>query len=523
VLVLVIDQLLPHQLDPRLPGGLGRLAREGRVFADAAHAHADTETCPGHAVILTGLHPGRVGIPVNDWTDHETLQSRYCVGDAGPDAAVLGAPPDRPGEPPSGRSPRSMRATALGDWLQAARPGARVFTVSGKDRSAIMLGGRRPAGAYWLDPRGALGFTTSRYYRAALPEWIAAWHGADPFAGWLAALPERWEHPTGAPPNGARPDDSPGEVSREGRTSGHPLRDTDVRVVMRRLLVTPWLDTLTLDFARTLIREERLGVGPAPDLLGLSLSGTDYIGHFYGPGSQEARDALLRLDADLARFLDALDAQVGPGRVVVALTSDHGVLDLSEWLVATGTSACPLEGGRVDARVLKRELEAALERRFGAVPAGEKPWAIDSGYAITVNRRLAAARGVPLAEIAEAARSFLATQPGVARVWTADEIARGAGPEPFATLYRRSYDPERSGDLVLQPIETCLVSEYPEGTSHGSPYLYDRAVPLVLAGSGIEPGVVRGRAAPVDLAPTLADLLGIPVPTGLDGQILPLR
>jgi hypothetical protein len=191
--------------------------------------------------------------------------------------------------------------------------------------------------------------------------------------------------------------------------------------------------------------------------------------------------------------------------------------------VATGASECPLPNGRGDAAALVRGLAASLAQRFGAVPHGEKGWVLDSGYALTVNRRRARAARVDPARVAAAAKDWVASQPGVARVWTAQEIAAGTGPEPFATLYRNSQDPERAPDLMVQPVETCLVSTYPEGTSHGSPYLYDRAVPVLFAGPGVEPGVVRGRAAPVDVGPSLAALLGVPTPPDLDGRALPLR
>ncbi len=142
---------------------------------------------------------------------------------------------------------------------------------------------------------------------------------------------------------------------------------------------------------------------------------------------------------------------------------------------------------------------------------------------LTVNRKRATASGVEVAKITAVARAFLADQAGVERVWTADEIAAGSGPAPFAALYRNSFDPKRSGDLSIQPVRTCFITPHPAGTGHGSPYLYDRRVPLVFFGAGVEPAVVRGPAATVDIAPTLAALLGVPAPAGLDGRRLPLR
>lgn len=542
VLVIAVDQLRADRLTPDLPGGLGRLAREGRVFADAAHDHADTETCPGHAVMLTGANPGRAGVPGNEWIDRATGEPRYCVEDAGESGRLLGSAlpgTDERGRP-LGRSPRLLRLDALGDWMKRADPKARVFSVSGKDRAAIALGGQRPDAAYWFDEKGAQGFTSSRYYLEALPAWVEEWHGAEPLTrGWLRDVPERWEHATGAPANGARADDFVGEIvdARHTppwltRTSPHPLRGPELAPTLARLYFSPWLDTVTLSFARSLIEREGLGGDDSTDLLAVSLSATDLIGHAYGPGSQEARDALLRLDAEIAAFLDFAAARAGRERLVVALTADHGVLELPEALSATGKNECPPQARRVLTETLAAGVQAALGERFGPVPAAvagdanaPRGWIASEGFAIVVNRAaVAASRGVTVDAVASAAREWLSQQPGVAYVFTAQEIVRGNGAlEPFRTLHAHSYDPERSGDLVLQPRRDCLFSRFATGTSHGSPYLYDRAVPLIVLGPTVAPGVVRGRAAPVQLGPTLAAFLGIAFPTDRDGEPLPLH
>ncbi len=513
VLLIAVDQLRADRLDPRLPGGLGRIAREGRVFTRAALEHADTETCPGHATMLTGHDPGPAGVPGNEFIERATGRKVYCVED--PAAPTLGGK--------LGRSPRLMRVTTLGDWMKSAWPESRVYAVSAKDRAAITLGGQHPDAAWWLDLSDVHGFTTSRYYRSALPDWVRRFDGGDPPRdGFLARVPERWEHPTDAPANGAAPDDFPGESTRFSRTSPHPIRDPDLSTFVGNFFFTPFVDQATLDFARTLMQQEKLGRGPRPDLLAISLSATDTVGHLYGPESQEARDALLRLDAWLDDFLRFVEGQVGgPQHLLLALTADHGVLPLPEWLEREGRDACPVPGGRVSVRRLGFELLAKLHLAFSPF-SWPKPWILIAGYQLTVNRTLAAAHGVSPEAVAAEARAFLQHRPGVERIWTAQEMARGAGPEPFASLYHDSYDPERSGDLALQPAEDCLFSSYDTGTSHGTPWPYDRAVPLVLVGPGISPGATTERAAPVDLAPTLAARLGLAVPAGLDGQPLSL-
>jgi predicted AlkP superfamily pyrophosphatase or phosphodiesterase len=512
VLVVAVDQLRPDRLHAALPGGLGRLVREGRVFADAALAHGITETCPGHATMLTGRHPASAGIPANEFfaDDPEVAEPVYCAFDPRASALEIG------GE--SGLSPASLRADALGDWLKRASPASRVFAVAGKDRAAIMLGGQHPDGAYWFRSGDPPGFTTSRYYREALPAWVLAWNGAAPPAdGFLAALPERWEHEAS---DGARaPDDFPGEATRTSRTSPHPLRDPDLGRFAEQLFLSPYLDLATLDFAERLALEEGLGRGPAPDLLALSLSATDSVGHLFGPASREAGDALHRLDLALGRFLDHLEARTG-GALLVALTADHGVLPLPEWLAANGEARCPEPSGRAGIRRIGLGLLAHLWWELGPL-ARPGAWLHFAGSQARVDRRLARRQEVAPERAADLAKAYLESWPAIGHVWTGSEIASGAG--ELAELYRRSFVPGRSGDLVVQAARGCLLSTHDTGTSHGSPWEYDRRVPLLFRGRGVAAGTTADPAATVDIAPTLAALLGLSPPADLDGRVLLLR
>jgi predicted AlkP superfamily pyrophosphatase or phosphodiesterase len=511
VLLIAVDQLPRDRVDGDLPGGLGRLVREGRFYTDAALDHAMTDTCPGHATMLTGRHPAHVGIPGNRFLDLEEGTAVYCVADSTDAARVLG------GE--GGRSPRNLRVTTLGDWMKSADPATRVFSVSGKDRAAITLAGRSPDTAYWFQQAGEVGFTTSGYYLDRLPGWVREFNGSTPPEdGFLSRIPPDWEHLAdegGAP---QRPDDFPGESERFGRTSGHPLRDEAIEKLAARVVASPFLDEATLDFATALVREEGLGRRSSPDLLAVSLSAMDYVGHLYGPYSHESRDALRRLDLALGRFLDFLEAELGPGAVLVALTSDHGVLPLPEWLEQTGGNRCPVEGGRTSLRWLGFRLLAKLHWEFSPLLSVPRPWLIFAGFQMGVDRSLARRHGVAVSEVAAAARRILEAEPAIARVWTPEEIERGE--DEFARLYRNSFDRARSGDLVVQLAPTCLISPSDDGTTHGSPYLYDRAVPLIFWGPGIEPGRVSGPARTVDIAPTLARRLGVTSPPDLDGRPL---
>lgn len=509
VVLLAVDQLRRDRLDATLPGGLGRLAREGRVHTEGLLDHSATETCPGHASMLSGRHPGPSGIPGNSYIDRANGERRYCVADPAEDAAVLGGDPNAE----YGRSPRNLRVDVLGDWMKRADPETRVFSVSAKDRAAITLGGQRPDGVYWLvrgpDPR----FTTSRYYRESLPPWVDAWNGV----GLAARVPETWTHSSEPHPDSPlRIDDFEGESDERSRTTPHPLHGDDAEELAENLYRSPFLDQITLDFALTLVDAEKLGARGRPDLLAISLSATDTVGHGYGPESLESRDALMRLDAWLGDFLAALESRLGPGRVVLALTADHGVLPLPEWLEATGKLECPLEGGRQGLVSLVLGLYAELHLELSPF-SWPSAW-VNAASQLTIDRELARDREVPLDEAIAVAERWLEAQPSIREAWTAKEIH--SRDSEIARLYRNSFDPERSGDLALEFEETCLPDFYGSGTSHGTPHAYDRAVPIVFWGAGVPGGQVSGPAYTVDIAPTLAGRIGLTPPDDLSGRNL---
>jgi arylsulfatase A-like enzyme len=513
VVLIAVDQLMAERIDAGLPGAIGRLAREGRSFSEAVIDDARTETCPGHVTMLTGRHPGPAGIPGNEFIDRATLRTVYCAEDASEAGRLLGAPTPKP---ESGRSPRNLRVTALGDWLKAQRPEARVFSVSAKDRSAIMMGGQRPDGVYWLDKRGTGRMTSSRYYQDALPGWVQAWT----LNKMLAPLPEQWVHASGDPPNGTRPDRYPGESPRFSDVSPHPVKPTGGGSNdFSPLLSTPYLDQRTLDFARELVVEEQLGRDETADLLAVSLSATDYVGHSYGPYSQEARDALQRLDRDLGDFMDFLERRVGADRVAFVLTADHGVLPLPEWLTERG-GTCPVAGGRVSPGEIERALLGALTGKLGQ---SRSRWLVRSGYSLVFDPATLAASGATLEQAQAVAISALEAHPAVDRVWRRRDLIEGvADAPPELRLHANSRADGRDADLIIQPEHGCLLSPYPVGTSHGSPHDYDRRVPLIFLGPGVEAGIDSGRAATIDIAPTLAAMLGLETPADLDGRRLEL-
>ena len=491
--VVVADALAADTLErarPALRHGLARLLAEGAVF-DAEHAHGRPETAPGHATLATGRHPSRHGIVENAWWDRAAGREVYAVRD---DRGWI--------------SPRNLLADTLADWLQRAEPGARVVSAAGKDRAAVLLGGQRPDAAFWLDEKSGR-FRTSRHYRREEPAWLAAWEREH---GLARRFGEAWEPlplPDGldaaalgfAPVAGdpfARP--LPRAVGGLDPAIGEGFFTAAYR--------SPWLDEQVAGLARELLDRHALGADAVPDLLALSFSALDIVGHEHGPASPESLDVVLRLDRLLGALFDELDRRLGRGRYFVALSADHGTAPLPERAGAPFRRA-----GNAEVLCLQG-VERELARRHG-----RGGWFVDG---FTFAPRTLAAAGLPAAAAGREAAALLSACPGVARVLTAEELARGpAADDEVALAFARSFHPQRSADVFVHWQEG-LVPRVARGTTHATVWPYDRRVPLLVAGPGVAPGPRAGRAATVDLAPTLARLLGIPVPGDVDGRPLPV-
>lgn len=465
IVVVSVDQLRRDRLDPESPGGLGRVVRQGRVFTNATLNHAISSTCPGHASILTGMNPGKAGIPGNNYIDRESWSSRYCLEDSNDAYRVFGRDENR--------SPRNLRVTTLGDWLQSRYPEGKVFGIAGKDRAAIAMAGHHADGVFWFDKdRGQ--FTSSGYYMDRLPEYVRALNGEEPFANdGLADLP-------------------------------------DARVAEQ--------DTAVFKLARRLIEVESLGTDGSPDLLALGLSATDLVGHAYGPFSEQSADTLGNVDRELGSFLAFLDDRFGRGEYVLVLTADHGVAARPE--AGRGEGDCPVAPARVNIYTFAAKMYWQIYSRF-TFPFDMPTRLVKfSGSQISINNEYARARGLDVAEVTRWVEQWLEAKPVVSEVWSVEEIVEGQSAE--ARLYRNSLVRDKSGDLMLQVHAGCLIGEG-EGTNHGTPYWYDRNVPLVFHGWGVESGELDMPAHTIDIAPTLARLIGLRVPVEVHGRPLPLR
>ena len=497
IVVIVVDMLPSGKLEtlkPLLSGGFRRLLDAGRIHPACAHAHAVTLTAPGHATLLSGLLPRHHGVIMNEWYDITAHREVSSVEERR-DAPAGAAGHDRS---------RNLIGEDLADLVKRSHQASKVYSVGGKDRSAILTAGHAPDGAFWYDEKTGE-FTGAPGVRARLSGW-------KPAAG---IIPDAWSYPQR--PEALR-DDYPYETPP--RVAPHSLRaeegtsgDKASRSRGRRLAESPWLDWLTLELASKVLDDEALGRDAAPDLLVVALSAADHVGHGKGPDSQEYLDTIVRVDGWLGDFMKRAEAAAAKsGGVVFALSSDHGVLPLPETYAGAR---------RVDPGAMIARLQSALTSRLD--PDATTPFVEESqGGHIYLDRRALAASGVSLEKAIEETRRILLGFWEVARVYRASDLATDERGDSDLDLYRASWYPDRGGDLVVQPCRGCLFTSRREGTSHGAPYDYDRLVPLILMGPGIEPGIASAACRTVDLAPTLAEMLGLTFATPRDGRSLPL-
>jgi predicted AlkP superfamily pyrophosphatase or phosphodiesterase len=489
VVLVTIDQLRADYLErfaPQLVGGLGRLLRGGAVFTDAHQDHAITETAPGHASLLSGRFPRGTEIVAN------------AVGAGDPSSRLVGSAGD-------GASPARFRGSTLADWLTASDSRARVLSVSGKDRGAILPVGRAKAQVFWYAPLSGR-FVTSVWYADTLPTWVQAFNARDRARSWAGG---RW---TPLLPDSAYGEDDGSWVEGHGAAATFPHElSSDPDVAAANLGGSPWLDELTLDFALAGARALALGEGERTDLLAVSLSATDAIGHRFGPDSKEIHDQIVRLDRRLGLFLDSLLASVDSSRIVVALTADHGVsrfaglvdgeaaakaawVDLAPALRAARE---PLRRSRLDTLAVALAHGMLLMDASGLSRAGVSP-------NLVVERFTKAALEIPGVLRVDRVRSLekrAREGDAIARRWLHSIPAR-APVEAVVTLTPHSVWGEQMTAI------------------HGSPHDEDTHVALVLWGAGVRPGRRDEFVRTVDLAPTLARLAGLTPTEKLDGVVL---
>jgi len=488
VVLITIDQLRGDYYDRfrrQLTGGLARLYR-GAVFTNGHHDHAITETAPGHASLLSGRFPSSTGITMN------------AFGVADPQAPLLGG-----GGP--GASPFRFRGSTLTDWLRVEDPRTRALSVSRKDRGAILPLGRAKQKAFWWANDGR--FTTSTYYADTLPAWVREFNGrgaAEHLAGqsWTLLLADSSAY--------AEPDSVPAESGGENFTFPHDI-PADPTQAAQALAGFPVMDSLTADLALAGLQAESLGTGPATDVLAVSFSTTDAVGHRFGPDSRELHDQILRLDRILGRFLDSLYTLRDSSQVLIAFTSDHGVGPLPEVRSHDPNGSAR----RVDLRPLLAATDSALRAR--GVPAGALAFA-EGG--VQLDRAALAAARVNADSVLDAFGAAVRQVPGVLRADRWDRLAQAdTARDAIARRWRHMFPPDLAPAMVVTftPYSVDVRTTY---ATHGTPHDYDTRVPIIFYGPAFKAGRYDRYARTADIAATLAAVLSVHPTERLDGVVL---
>ncbi len=527
VVLVVFDQMrgdyISRWAELYGPNGFERIKKDGVWFSECYIPYSCTSTGPGHASLSTGAPPSVHGIIENEWFDRKTGTQMYCCQPKRPYELVPPVPESlgKPGRgAATGYSPERLLAQTVADSLNESTKGqGRVFSLSIKDRTAVLMGGQKPTGAYCFDTRDGL-FHTGAFYRDAPHPWVTEFNAAKPADAWFE---QKWEKLRTdidyAKFSG--PDDAPGEAvgyNGQGRVFPHPFKGklpAPAKGYYSALECSPSGNEMLFSLVKKAVTAEKLGRGAVPDLLCVSFSSNDIIGHQYGPDSQEVMDVTLRSDKLVGEFLTFLDTEVGKGKYTMVIAADHGVCPLPE---LPSTKAKYPAAQRATTEELATGLESALTEMYGKSDVKTKwievfdddvwPW-------LYLNHKTIEARKLKGEDVAERARDFAAGRGFVETAFTRKELEDGKFPpeQPFKKPVALAYHPDRCGDVIIIPKAGVQISKYTTGTGHGSPHPYDAHIPFLVYGAGVPAlGKRAEKVSSLSVAPTLAWALGVPAP-----------
>lgn len=508
VVGIVIDQMryeYLHRFSSKYgEEGFNRLLNEGFSLRNGHYNYIPTYTGPGHASVYTGSTPALHGIISNEWYDKKEKQDVYCAEDSS--VKVIGA------EAGMGVSPHRLLTTTISDEMRMATQfKSKTIAISAKDRGAALPGGHTANAAYWYD-RTSGHFISSSFYMDELPGWVKKFNKkglADQFVNstWSTLLPIEQYVESG-------PDNSPFETKVPTKnTAEFPYNLKAIKEATNRgysyLLSTPFGNTLVTQMAIEALKNENLGKGEYTDMLTVSYSSTDYVGHAFGPNSVELEDTYLRMDNEIAELLNSLDNELGKGNYTVFLTADHGVSDIPKELLSN-----KLPGGLLDYKDLIKNLTTHLNKAFG-----EAEWIESvSNMQVFLNYETIGSKDIDVNALKESIVKFLIDHDGIATCYTNTLMLNGNYSEsgPKGALIR-GYNQKRSGDILFT-LSSGWLENYGSVASHGSAYSYDTHVPIVFFGWGIKQGSSVQYHTITDIAPTISTLLNVKFPSGCTGQ-----
>ena len=489
IVVIVIDQFrgdyLERYHDQFGDAGFRLLLDHGAYFPNCHYNYANTRTAPGHSTLFTGAYSNGHGIAANEWWDPKKKKMVTSVEDD--DTSLVGVPDGK-----VGASPHNLLADTLGDELKLATQGkARVFGISLKDRGAILPAGFGGDAAYWIDPKSG-SWVTSTYYRGDLPHWVPDFNTSRPAKYW----DREWK-------------DSQGNVL--GSTAHRKGNDGSEAGFYEVVGSTTLGNEYEFEFAKELVVYENVGRGPATDLLTISLSPNDILGHRVGPDSPEMAQMALDLDHELADFFNFLGHQIGLADVWIALSADHGVSSLPD-----AVKKLHIPAANAGATKIEEQINSAITAKFSP---GHPEAYVKLDYPLAWLDQDAFLAAHVRERDAEAAVGEAMKQAGLRDYFTKSQLAVGEVPNTeLGHKYLNSYSPE--GSWFVMGVPNIYTVGGAKGTDHTSPYNYDTHVPLAFYGLPFRAGVYRTSVEPIDLAPTLASLLGINPPTHSVGRVL---
>ena len=528
ILQITVDQFrgdLPTRYYDRLgKGGLRYLLDKGVVYNNAHHAHANTETIVGHATLATGAHPSEHGMIGNLWFDRATGVTTYNIEDSNYKLLTEGAAVDSSTEidptqkaaSSDGRSPAAILTTTFSDELSSLTAGkAKVFGVSVKDRGAVSMAGHSGK-AFWFS-KATNEFVTSSYYYKKYPQWVVDWNAkklAEQYSG------KAWElmHPIDTYLFADRDDQEwESDLAGYGRTFPHKFSTTDNKYFSTYLTISPIGDELTLEFAKAAINAEQIGEDDITDFLGVSFSATDIIGHFFGPSSLESEDNILRLDRTLANLFAFIDKKIGLDNTLIVLSADHGGPEAPGYLKSMGIPTGYVSPDTWD----KKPAINRIKKKFGI--KGKLIEGYDHPYIYLSNKVISNSK-IDLLALETAIIDELVRFPGVSTAISSTALARGIVADTYLTrAMTNNYNSRRSGNVYVVFQPGWFINHY-DGLSlaavHGSPWPYDTFVPIIFAGHNLKSQTVSRRVHTVDVASTLANIVGAKPPSGASGEVL---
>ena len=509
VVSIVVDQMRFDNLDKYngsySDNGFKRLIREGFNLKNNHFNYVPTVTGPGHASISTGSTPKTHGIAGNNWFDKKTRKDVYCTTDL--DYENLG------GNAYSAKmSPNNLLVETLGDLNRIENDmNSKTISIAIKDRGSILMGGKKANAAYWFYGKDKGEWVSSKYYMQELPDWVNSFNNS----GFISTYIREWNTLYDINSyNESRSDDNKFEKSFKGDPSVtfpydlNKLKDLNDGYDM--LKETPFGNSLTTDFAIEAISNEKLGNDQYTDVLNISYSSTDYIGHNFGVDAKETQDAYLRLDLEIERLLNFLDIHVGKNEYTLFLTADHGAAKIPAYLNSIGVKSQNIEEGTV-----KNILNDVLFKSFGSNQLISKIM----NSQIYLNDNTINSLNLNLDIIEKTIINTLSQLDFIDKVYTSNEIINGNFDSGYELLIQNGYNIPRSGDIIFK-LKENVISYGNKGTTHGSGYSYDTHVPLIFFGKKIVQGESNVKTKITDIAPTIAKLLGLKKLSDSTGEVL---